>query len=87
MTNRREHIRAFAPFRASDCEEWMRGPPGVTLPLRRGRFGGLLAGAKLGLDLENRAPVLVLRDGHAAFDADPDSFLGRVVLSEQTVQQ
>jgi hypothetical protein len=48
---------------------------------------GLLLRAELGLDLVDGTPVLVLRDGHAALDADADSFLGWVVFSQQAFQQ
>ena len=50
------------------------------------RFGR--AATHLLLALENGAPLLVLGDGHAAFDADADTgLLGLASPSKQTLQQ
>jgi hypothetical protein len=57
---------------------------------RSGRLRLRVWGSQLHLDLapQNRAPRLVLGDGHAAFHADPDALLRWLAaLSQQTLQQ
>ena len=57
------------------------GPRAQLLARGPGRF-------PLHLVAEDRAPVPVLGQGHAAFDADPDPLLGWFLLaSEKSLQQ
>src|SRR5262249_49070896 len=66
---------------------------GVTKTLSRpaesvGPCGGLFGlELHLNLALEDRAPIFVLGNGHATFDANPDAGLRRLALPKQALQQ